>query len=445
MGMTGQICRRGMRVVLASAVAVSLPIGGSVALAASAGGHSTARVARHAAEGTAGRAATLTARSSLVAGQVGPRSAVPWRRVGAGWVLAEYWPGQFGFQGKPKAAVATLYLIDPAGRRYRLHRSAVTKNPPFLVDWSGDKTRALLGGAGSLEEVTLATGQVRQFRLPAGVQLIGYTRPDGRGLLGWRQVGSRFQLARYTLTGHLAKVLAVGPHDLTAVYSPSGRALAVGGIGAVQLVSNNGGVLRRLPVPGTGGASCLPSRWWNSATILASCAARGTGRSRLWLLAAGGGKPVPLTPQPRHSSEPGDIGAWRLPGRLYLQALGSSGAGLIFEQAADGQPRPVSVPRTAGNNWILATHGARLLLGAFARCYSNASLLWFNPANNREIMLLRTPRGLAGVRGAVPYGQPTADTLILVSCATVSVSRPLIPTVGPAEQRDTPPGVRRGE
>jgi uncharacterized membrane protein YfbV (UPF0208 family) len=422
--MTGRIGRPGMNAVLAAAIAVSLPIGGSVALAANAVGHAAGRAAgpaarhgaRHGAEAAAWRAVTLAPGASLAAGQVGPRSAVPWRRVGAGWVLAEYWPGQFGFQGKPKAAVATLYLIDPAGGRYWLHRSAVTKNPPFLVDWSGDKSRALLSGTGWLEQVTLATGQVRRFSIDPAVQVIGYTRPDGRGLLGRRPVGSRFQLARYTLTGQLAKILAVGAHDYTAVYSPSGRTLAVGGSNGVQLVSNNGGVLRTLPVAGTGSAGCSPSRWWSAGTILASCQVRGTHRDRLWLVPADGGKPVRLTSRRGHGRDPIDIDAWRLASGLYLQAIGSSGTIRIVKNETDGQTRLVSVPRTSGNNWILAARGSRLLLSAQAPCDSSTSLLWFDPSNSHELMLLKTPRGLAGVLGSVPYGQPVANVTLLVSC-----------------------------
>ena len=37
---------------------------------------------------------------SLAAGQKGPRLAVPWARVGPGWVLAQYWPGRFGGMAK---------------------------------------------------------------------------------------------------------------------------------------------------------------------------------------------------------------------------------------------------------------------------------------------------------------------------------------------------------
>ena len=81
---------------------------------------------------------------SIAATHVSPRSAVPWRRVGPGWVLAQYWPGRFADPGQAKAAPVTLYLISPAGHRYLLRRWAATKKPLCLTDWSGDKTRVLL-------------------------------------------------------------------------------------------------------------------------------------------------------------------------------------------------------------------------------------------------------------------------------------------------------------
>jgi hypothetical protein len=407
---------------------VSLAVGGGdVAVAAGAGGLAAA----------SGHGA------SLAAGQLGSRSAVPWRRVGAGWVLAEYWPGQFAFQGTPVAAAAALYLIDPAGGWYRLYRWPVTKSAPYLVDWSGDKSRALVSsttGQG-LEQVVLATGKVSRVRLPSAVQVIGYTRPAGQGLLGWRRAGSRFQLARYRLTGRLARVLAVGADDFTAVYSPAGATLAVAGATGVQLVSNDGGVIRVLPVPGTGAGGCFPSRWWNSATILASCWARGTSRGRLWLVPASGARPAPLTPQRgTRSLDPGDIGARRLPGGLYLQALSPSGSGLIFRQAASGTALPVSVPGTAGNNWIVTSRGPRLLLSAQTPCYDSGSLLWFNPSTRHEQMLLKTPRGLAGVLGAVPYGQPVADIHIAVGCVASGLSSRTAAAPGDLRRAEPGPG-----
>jgi hypothetical protein len=113
-----------------------------------------------------------------------------------GWVLAEYWPGRSAGVAKPVAAAATLYLIAPAGGRYQLCRWPDTASPPELIDWSGDKTRALLGTGGALKQLRL----VSHLRLPGRAQVIGYTRPSGNGLLGWRQTRSHVQLAQYQLT-----------------------------------------------------------------------------------------------------------------------------------------------------------------------------------------------------------------------------------------------------
>ncbi|MGI8449873.1 MAG: hypothetical protein ACR2MP_22375 [Streptosporangiaceae bacterium] len=43
--------------------------------------------------------------------------------------------------------------------------------------------------------------------------------------------------------------------------------------------------------------------------------------------------------------------------------------------------------------------------------------MWFNPSSRHEQMLSKTPRSLAGVLGAAPYGQPTAAFCMTVGCA----------------------------
>src|SRR5262249_40887704 len=83
--------------VVAACVSVTLVAAGGTALAGSA------------------------ARGPAPAGTVAPASAVPWKQVGSGWVLAEYWPGKFGFEGGGTAAVTKLYLVDPAGGKYLMH------------------------------------------------------------------------------------------------------------------------------------------------------------------------------------------------------------------------------------------------------------------------------------------------------------------------------------
>lgn len=379
----------GKKAVLGAALAISLVGGGTtVALAA---GHG----------GSLGAGSAVS--DELAAGHVGAASAVPWRRVGPGWALVEIWRGRGG-EGHPlKAAPVSLDLVDPAGGRYVMRRWPATKNPPSLLAWSGDKDRALLstGGRG-LEQVRLSTGGVSPFRVPTGVNMIGYTRPNGVNLFGWRNVGRQQRLARYSWTGQRTRILASGTSDSSALYSATGTTLAVGGTRDMQLVSNAGGVIRSLPVRQAGRASCYPARWWNSSTILASCVASSTGRGRLWLVPASGARPTPLTPQRgSHSRDYGDLDAWRLRSGLYLQAVGACGTLQIFRQAANGSVRLVTVPHTAGNNEIVTASRSRLLIQAPDGCGTGYSLLWFNPASHHETWLFHS-----GVTGVVPFGEP---------------------------------------
>jgi hypothetical protein len=396
-GRTAATGRRGRAAALAAALAITLVAGGGAALAASSGAALAAG---------AGPAARPGSGAALAAGQLGPRQAVPWPRVGDGWVLAEYWPGRTPAEGRPQAAPVSLDLVDPAGGRYQLYRWPVTATPPGLLAWSGDQTRALLITSDGVEQIVLATGKISRINTPRQVNLTGYTGPDGLNLLGWQQVGSSQRLARYTFAGRLAAVLATGPDDATAVYSGPGTTLAVAGGAGLQLVSNTGGVIRTLPVPHVAVPGCAPVRWWNSTTILATCTATGAAsRSQLWLVPANGSRPTALTP-PRgaHSSDLGDLDAWPLPSGLYVQAAGACGTLQIFRQAASGAITLVSVPHTAGNNQILTAYGSQLLIQAPTSCEMGASLLWFNPSTRHVHMLFD-----AGIIGAAPYGRSAAS------------------------------------
>lgn len=374
---------------LAGVLAAGVLAAGAVGLSASAGSAAT----------TAG-----TVRTAGVTAQA--RAQVPWSKVGTGWVLAEYDSGPAG-----KTAPVTLYLISPAGVRYSMHTWNGRGMVPYLIAWSGDKTRALLGLLGSqYEQLTLKTGKVTSGKLAGQAQPQGYTLPDGQNILGTTEGFSAGHttgtVARYSLTGKLVKVLTHGIDENSAVYAPNGTALAVPGPTGLELVSNAGGVTRSLPVPRTDPSlGCQPSRWWNSTTVLAECLAKGTYTPRLWLVPVNGKKPAALTPQ-RSSAGPdlGDIGAWQLSSGLYVQGLTGCGTMEIFKQAANGSIKMVDVPHTSGNNNVVVTaSGARLLVHAQTACPGSASLLWFNPATHAEQWLLRAPASDAGVIGVVAY------------------------------------------
>jgi hypothetical protein len=195
---------------------------------------------------------------------------------------------------------------------------------------------------------------------PAPAQLStdspGYTPPHGLNILALQSHGSSFALARYSLTGKLLKVLVSSKWAAFGeAYAPDGATLAVAGPAGVGLVSNVGGVIRQLDVPGTDPTvGCTPERWWNASTILAACIAKSTNSEpRLWLLPASGARPTALTPQRKAGHDLGDFDAWRLTSGLYLQSEGACGVTEINRQAANGSVTPVNVPGTSNTDNVI--------------------------------------------------------------------------------------------
>lgn len=331
---------------------------------------------------------------------------VPWAEVGPGWNLVEYTNAT-----QTKRAPVTLYLVSPGGTRYSLYSWRASGGfAPGLIAWSGDKARALFrGGQGSdMVQLNLRTGKLSRFTLSGGATAVGYTLPNGLNILGVGTNGRVATLARYSLTGKLVKVLATSSSylSITGVYSANGTTLAVSGAKGLRLVSNAGGVIRQLPVPGTDQhIGCIPVRWWSAGTILAECSAKPYDIARLWLVPTSGARPAALTPQRTPSGHDyGDIDAWRLTSGLYLQSLGACGTLEFNKQAANGSITQVNVPGTLNtDNQLLTALGPRLLIVAHTSCEGGNSLLWFNPGTRAEQWLFKTPAGALGVEAAIPY------------------------------------------
>jgi TolB protein len=336
------------------------------------------------------------------------QSGGPLASAGQGWTLAEY-SAATSFDSTPsKAGVTTLYLVSPQGAKTVMYHWAAAKDSSWrLIDWSGDKSRALFAGSApsTVGQLVLATGKFTTFTLPAGAQAISYSRPDGTAILATQQGNSGDKILRYDLTGKLEKTLVAGPQNTAsvAIYSPDGTALAVNGAKGVEEVTNSTGATRSLPAPA--GATCSPVRWWNASTILASCLASGRVAPRLWLVPASGARPTALTQQRSgHGPDLGDLDAWQLPSGLYLQAASGCGVIYIAKQASDGSASTVNVPQTTGNdNQIVTADGGKLLVRAQTSCAESTSLLWFTPATSAVQMLIRAPSGIQGVIAAVPY------------------------------------------
>jgi hypothetical protein len=346
---------------------------------------------------------TLTGVASAQPARTTGLAGVPWSHVGPGWVLAQY---TTAVPEGGKTGPATLYLVSPGGAKYKLASWPDNRTAPQLLAWSPDGKHALFqifSGKGGVENMALATGQKTTFALAGGATPVEYTTPDGLNIVAGRPSGSQTILARYNLSGKLTRSLGWST-DGAALYEPSGAAFVTGASAGLKLVSNNGALVRKLPVPGTSANTCNPVRWWNGSTVLASCAPPNSAAPQLWLVPLNGGRPAALTPRRSSSSRDlGDLDAWSLSSGLYLQAAGPCGVLQIFQQARNGSIKLVTVPHTQGDNHVLTASGSRLLVQAPTSCIGSNSLLWFNPGTHAEQWLIRAPSNVIGVENAIPF------------------------------------------
>lgn len=330
-------------------------------------------------------------------------AAVPWRSVGAGWVLAEYATGTTNNLG-----TTTLELVSPAGAKYPLHTWTAKSvlQIPTLAAWSPSKTEVLLQVWGNayteFDRLNLMTGKITTItKLPLGMRVVSYTLPTGLQFLAdvitstattWTET-----VERLTKTGLRVKTIITLKHNaidsapLNPVYAPDGASIALGYPGGLAVVSNAGGAVKKLPVKGTGAnLGCTAVRWWNSSTILGRCA------GQLWLVPANGAKPTALTPNA------GIFAAWHLPSGLYLNEL--HGCTLsIDKENANGSITALHIPGLGGPR-ILTAAGPRLLIeNSTLPCtgstnYQGDSMAWYNPGTKAKQVLFAK-----GVLGTVPF------------------------------------------
>jgi hypothetical protein len=356
----------------------------------------------------------------LSGGQAGTAAAAPWGKVGPGWALAMYSASVSGVGVKPKAGPSTLYLVSPQGGRYKLVTwSARSPRATWqLLAWSGDATRALFTGHEStlrvhVYQLQLRTGKITGFTLPANVTAVGYTRPDGLNILAEKGAlgnGSSITLQRYSLTGKLQKSLTtVKGLDLVAgvtgippaPYNSRGTEIAAGTANGLELISNAGGRIRKLPVPGVNGG-CSAVRWRSARAVLASCAA-GSEPLGMWLVPASGARPTALTPvRTGGSFDFGDFNAWQLSSGLYVDGFGACGSLVIGRQPAHGAEQRVDVPDSASSLVVNATRSA-LMVERINGCFPGISLVWFNPATRAMKVAIPVGPHQQGVTAVVPY------------------------------------------
>jgi hypothetical protein len=352
----------------------------------------------------------------LGAGQTGNRAQVPWRLVGPGWSMALFSASTAAEGIKPTSGPETLYLVDPAGGRYKMisWRARSPQTKWYLQAWSGDLRRAMFVPEGSLNnpyvrqqvfQLQLRTGKISRFTLPLRVSALSYSRPDGLNILtekGFPGSTNKVTLQRYDLTGKLAATLATVQAYGTPAYRPDGAELAASGPHGLVLISNGGGVIRQLRVEG-GRESCTAVRWWTDTKILASCIRRGQYGYNMWIVPASGAAATVLTPAHKtFSFDEGDFNAWKLSSGLYVDGYGACATLVIGKYPVHGPEQMVTVPGAASSLIVTATR-SQLQVERINGCEPGVSLVWFNPATRKLTVAIGVHGHQIGVTSVVPF------------------------------------------
>lgn len=349
-------------------------------------------------------------------------SAIPWDRVGPGWLLATWnhnkgvAPGSHA-PGNVPNPVNSIFLVDPSGGRYLIAHYA--NEDEVLMGWSGDARRALLVDSVSstrISQVDLASGRTTtSFTLPTSnsvfFESVAYSRPKGLALLVTTQTNDAQLLQRFSLTGTLELTYPktfteVGSYAGSVLSSPDGLQLALGASKGIALLGNDGSVVTQVRVPGA--TFCEAKRWWATNVVLASCGSS-TSQPRLFTIPLNGGAAAALTKVPTVASgDEGDENAWSVGSAVYLQDAGGCGYQYLAKLRPDMLTKPVRVPDVvAGDSvFVLGAANGELALQATVACGSGQSALWFNPSKNTSTVVLGPPLNGGGVQVAVPYPDP---------------------------------------
>jgi hypothetical protein len=344
----GDRCRRGLdRIAPAVVLSLGFVVAGCAASpSATNDGHLTGATSTttSAPSHPSGSSTTTTPATAapVAAGAVAARSAVPWSKLGPGWLLATWSQKATEVTGQGTGS-ATIFLVDPAGGRYDLGAAPAGR----LVDWSGSGTDALFlelpaqGAAGATQVVVenLRTGSQHAFTPQTASTLfqVQFSKPEGEAVLV-----SGAPVRRYGLTGALEQTYpgsipgAGTPSKASgeAVETPSGAEVVLQAADGLDVVTNAGAPVRFLPPP-AGQSSCLLDGWWTGDDVLETC-----GGGALYGQPVGGGNASTVG---QGATGGQYIDAWTVAGEVVAEA-GACGTTWLVNVGADGTAQKVTVP-----------------------------------------------------------------------------------------------------
>lgn len=325
-------------------------------------------------------------------------------RLGPGWTLAVVNRGNFE-RLHAKGLGRSLELIDPDGVRHPLWSEDVVEDRRgwfagdfLLADWRPESHTALLRfprprGGDRVVAYDVVTGERRSVRLPQRASAVGL-HPDGTGVIMAMFPGPRRAGRVATLTWGGAREGLPARSDLPAITSQDGRTLvtvesAKHRMWVVDLVTRTS---RRVDL----GQGCVPRRWWDDTTLVATCLNdRGSRLMRVGL--DGTRSPLGIrhvTRGDHHGQVWDDSDVRTVRGRDWFQSNGPCGGSFLTRQTPAGKVRLVEVPGAEGVS-LVGTRGDDLVIAHTSTCESagpRGVLSLFDPVTGEESRLLRLDR-----------------------------------------------------
>lgn len=321
-----------------------------------------------------------------------------WFNVGPGWILDSR-----TLNTGTSRSVIWVELIDPHAA---VHRVFQAPGDAQVGAWSPDGRRALLEGffrskRYAAEVVDLRTGGVTHVSVPgisSSTRVLGFTRPDGTGLLTLNEAAAGGTLQRRALDGSHPVTLATHVSWSwfgTAVSTADGQAYLVVQNDQIVLVPDH---VTSVSVALAGSAGCVPVRMWSRSQLLALCgesdatALLGTGR--LELLPLQGGAVQVLA---RDTAYPLQINAdaYVARGAVYAKTMTGCGPPWISRVARNGTVSPLPTTKNGPVAYTLLSSNRRDLLVELTRagCIggTRASLAWMDPATQTTRLIVSLP------------------------------------------------------
>lgn len=365
---------------------------------------------------TTSSTAPATTKPVLTAGNQGTRAAVPWAKVGAGWLLAT-WSTSPAVSSGAVTPPATVYLVDPQGGRYDLGPAPKTG---VLTDWSGDGDEALFlvpttpASTGTISYgaavVNLRTGATSQFPVGAevGSDAVQFSKPDGTAV-----VVAGPQVHRFSLSGTLEQTYpssipeAEGSGTTGGAFAevPTGTELGLSGTGGIDVMTNGGKPLRFIgPPPGL--QPCTVDGLWQATSVLESCG------PQLWTQPLSGATASHLATAP---TGPVLIDAWMVATRVVAEA-GACGTTWLEAGNPGGTLSTISVPDVSSGGSVspVGAWSTRLAVVLRPGCdggtaqQQDTTLGWFDLATNAVTPLLGSLAAGGTVDAAVLFHGPSA-------------------------------------